>query len=209
MTSLDPGYGETPLDPDEADALTPGARELLGDDPSRADVYDVEEAISDEVSFALATEVLEGRLGLPELLTDVFIRELHRRLYGGLWTWAGVYRRTEKSVGIDPVRIAVEVRQSLDNIVYRWQHADDWTARELGIAVHAETVRIHPFADGNGRTTRLLANLVFFAAQDSPGVVPTYDWDVEKPRYIDLLRAYDQTRDPSPLAAFVPVMKVS
>lgn len=65
MTFLDPGYGETPLDPDEADALTPAARALLGDDPSRADVYDVEEAISDEVSFALATEVLEGRLGLP------------------------------------------------------------------------------------------------------------------------------------------------
>lgn len=70
MTSLDPGYGETPLDPDEADALTPEARELLGDDPYRADVFDVEEAISDEVSFALATEVLDGRLALSELLTD-------------------------------------------------------------------------------------------------------------------------------------------
>lgn len=185
MTSLGPGYGETPLDPDEADALTPTARELLGDEPYREDAYDVEEAISDEVGFALANEVLDGRLELPELLTDVFIRELHRRLYGGIWTWAGRYRLPKKR-----------------------QYTDDWTAREFDIAVHAETVRIHPFVDGNGRTTRLLANLVFFAAQESPDTVLTYDWNVEKRPYIDLLREFDRTRDPSDLAAFVPVVDV-
>lgn len=209
MTNLDPGYGETPLDADEADALTIAARELLGVDPSRADVYDVEEAISDEVGFALAAEVLDGGLELSELLTDGFTRELHRRLYGDVWTWAGVYRLTEKSVGVDPIQIAVELRQSLDNIAYRWEHTDDWTARELGIAVHAEVVRIHPFVDGNGRATRLLANLVFFAAQESADTLLTYDWDVEKRAYIDLLREYDRTRDPSRLASFVPVVDVS
>lgn len=120
-----------------------------------------------------------------------------------------MYRLTEKSVGIDPVQIAVELHQSLDNMAYRWRHTDDWTPRELGIAVHAETVRIHPFVDGNGRTTRLLANLVFFAAQESPDTVLTYDWDVEKRPYIDLLREYDQTRNPSRLAAFVPLVEVS
>ena len=133
MTSRDPGYGETPLDPDEADALTPDARELLGDDPSRADVYDLEQAVSDEVSLDLAARVIEGRLELRELMTDGFLRELHRRLYGDIWTWAGVYRLTEKSVGIDPAHIAVELRQSFDNIRYRWEHTDDWTARQLGV----------------------------------------------------------------------------
>lgn len=208
MTTLDPGYGETPLDPDEADALTPEVRAFLGADPERADVFDIEEAISDEVSLALAADVLDGRLQLPELLTDAFVRQLHRRLYGDIWTWAGVYRLTEKNVGIDPVLIAVELRQSLDNAAYRWQHTEDWTPRELGIAVHAETVRIHPFVDGNGRTTRLLANLVFFAAQASTGTVLTYDWSVEKGQYIELLREYDQTRDSFRLASFVPVIEV-
>jgi len=208
VTTLDPGYGETPLDPDEADALTPEVRAFLGADPERADVFDIEEAISDEVSLALAADVLDGRLQLPELLTDAFVRQLHRRLYGDIWTWAGVYRLTEKNVGIDPVLIAVELRQSLDNAAYRWQHTEDWTPRELGIAVHAETVRIHPFVDGNGRTTRLLANLVFFAAQASTGTVLTYDWSVEKGQYIELLREYDQTRDSFRLASFVPVIEV-
>lgn len=183
MTSLDSGYGETPLEPDEADALTPTARALLGDDPQRADVYDVEQEISDEVSLALAAVVVEGRVALSELLTDGFIREVHRRLYGDIWTWAGVYRLTEKSVGIDPVQIAVELRQSLDTIVYRWEHTEDWSARELGIAVHAEAVRIHPFVDGNGRVTRLLADLVFFAAQDASDGLLAYDWNVEKRQY--------------------------
>lgn len=209
MSPLSPGYGETPLEPDEADALTPVARALLGDDPLRADVYDVEQAVSDEVSFEFANAVIDGRVGLSDLLTDAFARELHRRLYGDIWTWAGVYRRTEKSVGIDPVKIAVELRQSLETIAYRWEHTDDWSPRELGIAVHAEVVRIHPFVDGNGRVTRLLADLVFFAAQDASELLFTYDWGVDKRPYIDLLREYDRSRDPVSLAAFVPVVAVS
>jgi fido (protein-threonine AMPylation protein) len=61
--------------------------------------------------------------------------------------------------------------------------------------------RIHPFTDGNGRTTRLLADLVFAAAQD-----PTewqYDWNVAKPRYIELLRAFDSHRNAAELADFI------
>ena len=72
--------------------------------------------------------------------------------------------------------------------------------------VHAETVRIHPFVDGNGRTTRLLADLVFAAAQDP--TVQQYDWDLDKPRYIELLRAFDVHRDVTDLAAFVGVEQI-
>jgi Fic/DOC family len=82
--------------------------------------------------------------------------------------------------------------------------AEDWTARELGIAVHAETVRIHPFIDGNGRTTRLLADLAFLAAQGDESL-ESYDWAVDKDGYIALLREYDRTRDLRPLATFIPV----
>jgi len=112
-------------------------------------------------------------------------------------------------VGIDPVQIPVELRQSLENIAYRWDHTNDWTARQLGIAVHADAVRIHPFVDGNGRSTRLFADLVYLAAQDQPEPVLVYDWDVPKRPYIDLLREYDLTRDPTDLAAFIPVTAVS
>jgi Fic family protein len=79
---------------------------------------------------------------------------------------------------------------------------DDWTPHELGVIAHAETVRIHPFVDGNGRTTRLLADLVFAAAQDSDSVMQ-YDWSVDKATYINLLRRYDTNRDVTGLADFL------
>lgn len=202
--SLTPGYGETPVSGDEADALLPDVRDLLGGPITKAAIYDLEQAIQEEVTEALSTAVLDGTLTLDELLCDRFVRDLHAQLYGDMWVWAGVFRKRELNIGIAPERIAVELRSSLETIRYRWEHTDDWTPRELGIAVHAETVRIHPFTDGNGRTTRLLADLVFIAAQDGESV-EQYDWDLDKPRYIALLREYDAHRDPRELAAFIDV----
>lgn len=205
---IGPGYGETPLEPDEADALTPQAREIFGDQPKKIDLYEAEQAINDEVSIALLEDIADGRLALADILTDTFLRELHQKLYGDLWAWAGRYRTRDLNIGVDPARIAVELRGSLDNIRYRWEHTDDWTPRELGIAAHAETVRIHGFVDGNGRSTRLLADLVFLVAQDAESIAETYDWRIDKKEYIALLREYDLTRDPQPLAEFVPVRRL-
>jgi fido (protein-threonine AMPylation protein) len=205
--ALSPGYGETPIDGDELDALLPSARELLGEPVTKAAVYDLEQALQDEVAEELLTQVLAGELTLDELLTDHFVRELHRRLFGDIWMWAGAFRTRELNIGVPPEQIATELRSSLETIRYRWEHTDDWTAHQLGIAVHAEAVRIHPFTDGNGRTTRLLADLVFAAAQDAHRA-ELYDWDIDKPRYIELLRQYDQHRNPVELAALISAQPV-
>jgi fido (protein-threonine AMPylation protein) len=205
---LAPGYGETPLDPEEADALTAQARALLGDDPTKADLYEAEQAVLAEVSEHFLDEIADGALGLDEILSDYFLRNLHLKLYGDIWTWAGRFRTRELNIGIPPEQIAAALRALLENACYRWEHTEDWTPRELGIAVHAETVRVHPFIDGNGRTTRLLADLVFLAAQGDESL-ESYDWAVDKDRYIALLREYDQTRDPRPLAAFIPVVPIA
>jgi fido (protein-threonine AMPylation protein) len=206
--SLTPGYGETPVEPEDLDALTPEARELLGDPPTKADLYDLEQAILADVSEELLDAVADGTLELDPLLTDRFLRDLHARLYGDVWTWAGRLRTRELNIGVAPERLAVELRESLDTIRYRWEQTSDWTARQLGIAVHADTVRIHPFIDGNGRATRLLADLVFLAAQDGEEA-ESYDWSIQKERYIQLLREYDRSRDPIPLAAFVPTIRIT
>ena len=202
--TLSPDYGETPLDGDELDTLLPVVREVLGNAATKAEVYDLEQAVQDEIAEELLSSVIDGGLQLDELLADHFLRELHRRLYGDIWTWAGAFRKRELNIGVVPEQIVVELRGSLDTIGYRWRETGDWTPRQLGIAVHAETVRIHPFTDGNGRATRLLADLVFAAAQDA-ATPDLYDWDLDKRRYIDLLRAYDGHRDPSALAKFIGV----
>src|SRR5699024_2191846 len=162
----------------------------------------LEQAVQDEVAEELLTAAFNGTLGLSELFTEHFVRDLHRRLYGDIWQWAGDFRQREFNIGVPPEHVAVELRAAMETIHYRWAHTNDWTAHELGIAVHAESVRIHPFTDGNGRTTRLLADLAFAAAQDAT-TPELYDWRLDKRRYIDLLRYYDRHRDPRALAAFI------
>lgn len=201
---LSPGYGETPIDGDELDALLPRVREILGPSLTKASVYDLEQAVAIELAEELLVAVIDGDLNLKELLNDHFVRDLHRRLFGDIWTWAGVFRKREFNLGVAPQQIASELRASLDTIDYRWIHTDDWTPRQLGMAVHAEIVRIHPFTDGNGRSTRLLADLVLNAAQDADAI-ELYDWDIDKSHYIRLLSEYDQHRNPNDLAAFVRV----
>jgi fido (protein-threonine AMPylation protein) len=207
---LTPAYGETPVPDDELEALLPQARQLLDEPVSKAAVYDLEQGIQAQVAEELFPEVLSGERSLEDLLNDHFLRELHRRLYGDIWIWAGVIRTHELNIGIDPWQIVVELRNSMENIKYRWDHTDDWSPRQLGIAAHAELVRIHPFADGNGRSTRFLADLVYVAAQlistAEDAELLIYDWHVEKMPYISLLRSYDGHRDPKEIAAFVPVL---
>ncbi|MDR8018716.1 Fic family protein [Nesterenkonia aerolata] len=202
--SFIPGYGDTPVSPDEADALLPSIRELLGEPITKAGIYDLEQAVQEEVAEELVIPVLEGELKIDDLVSDFFLRELHQKLYGDTWTWAGTYRKRELNIGVAPELIAVELRNSLETIRYHWEHTEDWSARELGIAVHAEAVRIHPFVDGNGRTTRLLADLVFLAAQGTEDLWQ-YVWELDKVRYIKLLQQYDQHRNPKLLAEFIGV----
>lgn len=203
---LTPGYGETPLPQDELTALLPEIVDILDVPVTRAEVYDLEQGLQDQVVDELMPAALDGSLTLDDLLTDHFVRELHSRLFAPIWQWGGRQRQLEVNIGVTPKQISVELHDTLGTIAYRWEHTDDWTPRQLGIVVHAETVRIHPFIDGNGRTTRLLADLVFAAAQD-----PTeqqYDWDLDKTHYIELLRAYDIHRDITDLAAFIDVVAI-
>ncbi len=208
MTTLEPSYGSTPLDFEELDALLPEVAAVIGDPVTKAAVYELEQAYEDAVREALMIRAASGELPLEELLADWALRDLHARLYENVWTWAGAYRRREVSIGIDPALIAVELRTTLENLSYRWEHARGWTAAQLAMASHAEAVRIHPFVDGNGRSTRLLADLVLLAAtpDDEPAVV--FDWDLDKALYIPALRRFDQSRDPSELADLVGVVLV-
>ena len=137
--SLTPGYGETPAPDGELNSLLPDIREVLGELPSKAAVYDLEQAMQEEVAEELLTATLDGALIVDDLLSDYFVRLLHRRLYGDIWTWAGVFRKRELNIGVAPEQIAVELGGSLETIGYRWEHAGDWTARQLGVATHAET----------------------------------------------------------------------
>jgi len=206
--ALDPDYGETLVEGEEAEALTPAVREILGDPIRKADLYDLEQQIQDDVADEWWANLLNWNIPVRELLTDHFVRELHRRLYASIWTWGGRQRSLQTNIGVAPESIAVELRNALDDLSYQWDRHAGITARSLGIAAHAAVVRVHPFVDGYGRVTRLLADLVFLAAQTGWEPLLGYDWEVDRRTYIRLLGEYDRTRDPTALADFIPVISL-
>jgi fido (protein-threonine AMPylation protein) len=200
--TLPPAYGETPLPGDEFDALVPSIKALVEDSPTKSAVYDIEQRIQIWVTEDLLQQVLNETLPLTLLLTDHFVRNLHRLLYGDIWQWAGIFRRHEMNIGVPPSQVAVELKASLESLEARWQMTKDWSAKELGLAAHAEMLRVHPFSDGNGRTSRLLADLVYLCTQETVRL-ETFDWEIDKKSYVTCLRDFDNSRDPSSLARLV------
>ncbi len=205
--SLNPGYGETPVDGDELGAIEPSVLESFGGIPTKKAIHYLEQGTLAATRARFLSEINRHQLHLEDILTTSFLVELHRNLFSGIWSWAGAFRQTGLNIGVDPHLISTELHASFGNLLYQWRETKWLATRELGIATHAELVRIHPFVDGNGRVTRLMADLVFAAVQPQPHAFE-YDWNVDKSLYIQLLRDYDLHRDPRPLASIITTFEL-
>lgn len=149
----DPPDGATPITDDERRALIPTFV------ATRGDLNLVEQmGIVSARRWALGTPTARSAAAV---LTDDFIRTLHRRMFGDVWRWAGTYRTTERNIGVDPSRVAVSVRDLTQNAVL-WVSPDArWTTPELAcMRVHHQLVAIHPFPNGNGRHARLYTDVL-------------------------------------------------
>ena len=185
--------GATPLDPDETEGLIPPQI------ATRAELNEAEEAnIARGLTWALTS--LRGR----EVLSDEFVYELHRRMFGDVWSWAGRVRSTNKNIGIDKYEIRVAVRDLMADAKV-W--VDSGTPlEECAVRLHHRLVFIHPFPNGNGRLARMLAD-IFLLLQ---GIRPL-TWGKHRSslmytgelraEYISALRAAD-SGDIQPLLAF-------
>ena len=186
--------GATPLDPDEMEGLR------FKHISTRGELDQLEQA-----------GITEGMKWLdkqknPDVLTEGFVCALHKRLFGDVWKWAGSFRKTEKNIGIDPYRIAAQLRQLLDDVSY-WVKNDTYPPRELAARFHHKLVYIHPFQNGNGRHARIMADAVLIRLLDEPAI----DWaggyklermNERRDKYIAALRAADG-HDYSELLKFV------
>lgn len=139
---------------------------------------------------------------VESLLSEPFVRQLHRQMYGTVWRWAGSYRTSERNIGVDPARIPVAVRDLVENARYWVAPETTWITPEMAcVRVHHQMVDIHPFPNGNGRHARLFTDLL----ARSVGV-PTFTWGAadldsagpDRAAYLAALRRAD--RDPDDLA---------
>lgn len=93
------------------------------------------------------------------LMSETFLRSLHRSMFRDVWAWAGDYRSRETNIGVPPHLIPIALREHLDTARY-WMDERPFPPDEIAVLIHHRLVQIHPFPNGNGRHTRLMADLV-------------------------------------------------
>ncbi len=147
-----------------------------------------------------------NRTRQSEILSEGFIRTLHKRLFGEVWRWAGTFRTTEKNIGVDPIMIAIELRHLIDDTRY-WIDHQTYPPLEIAARFHHKLVYIHPFPNGNGRHARIMADAILTkiycsASIDWAGGYDLQSMNERRQVYISALRAADQ-RDYQPLFSFV------
>jgi Fic-DOC domain mobile mystery protein B len=92
-------------------------------------------------------------------LEEPYVRELHHRMFDNVWKWVGTYRQTERNIGCDPKEIAQRIPQLLANTRY-WLENKTFSTDEALLRFHHQLTKIHPFANGNGRHARMIADVV-------------------------------------------------
>jgi Fic-DOC domain mobile mystery protein B len=107
------------------------------------------------------------RRSADDTLTVEFVRELHRRMFGNTWKWAGRFRRSAKNIGVPAARIAEHLKDLLED-VRGWIAAGTYGVDELAVRFHHRLVAIHPFPNGNGRHARMITDALLVSMDALP-----------------------------------------
>lgn len=142
--------GATPIDAEDLEGLIP---DFVA---TSADLNQVE---YENIAASLPWATRQIRLGGPSRLLDyAFVFDLHRHMFGDVWTWAGSQRRRETNIGVAPHQIPTALRQALDDARY-WHEHSVYDVDHRAARIHHRLVVVHPFPNGNGRCARLIADL--------------------------------------------------
>lgn len=180
----------TPLDAEERQQLIPSYITL------RRELNEAE-----QINIAHAEKWLTSRRG--DALNEAFLRELHRRMFGQVWRWAGKYRETPRNIGVDANRIRMDIAQAIDDARF-WVENATYAPDEIAVRYSHRLVAIHPFPNGNGRISRMVGDLLaIYLGQPrfSWGSQSLIDANVTRAKYVAALRAAD-AHDLAPLISF-------
>ena len=160
---LDLAYinGQTQLDEDEKEGL------LIPTIATRAELDEFEQQnIEDAIHW-----VLSRSLGEKTILTEKFVRRLHQQMFGKIWAWAGGFRKTNKNLGVDKWQIPTALNTLLNDTSY-WIEHETFTPVEIAIRFKHRLVSIYCFPNGNGRHSRLMADIII----DKIYKLPVFSW---------------------------------
>ena len=185
--------GATPIDSDEAEGL------LLSHITTRSELDRWEQ---DNIVEALAWT---DKTKPEDVLNEKFIKDLHRRMFGNVWKWAGRFRQSNKNIGGPWHQIPAGLRNLCDD-ARLWIELKDDSPDEIAVRFHHRLVSVHPFANGNGRHARLMTDLLL----ENILHCPRFTWGREdlsragnaRQRYIAALHSADENNY-KPLLEFV------
>lgn len=151
-----------------------------------------------ELNEAEARNIAQAQLWLSSskkanIYSDVFLRRLHKKMFGAVWKWAGEYRNSERNIGVAPYQIPIQLMQLFDDVKF-WISEKTYSNHEIAVRLHHKLVQIHPFPNGNGRISRLMADLSSQQLRGRPlywGSMNLTNISEVRSRYIDSLRKAD------------------
>ena len=177
--------GQTPLDEDEKDGL------LINSISTRGELDEFEQQ---NIESAIQW-ILTRKFKNEQIFTEAFIQDLHKRMYGKVWQWAGKYRRTNKNIGVDKLQIPIDLKALLDDAMY-WITNDVFPPDEVAIRFKHKLVSIHCFPNGNGRHSRLMADIIIEKIYNQPvftwgGTNSSNENDI-RDKYLRAIKAADK-----------------
>ena len=151
-----------------------------------------------ELNEAEARNIAQAQLWLAsnkkkDVCSDTFLRNLHKKMFCDVWVWAGEYRITERNIGVAPYQIPMKLMQLFDDLNF-WIDNKTYSNHEIAVRLHHKLVQIHPFPNGNGRVSRLMADLVLRKLEGKTlywGDTNLVDVSEVRRKYIDALRKAD------------------
>jgi len=141
--------GQTPLDGNEKEGL------LIKTISTRGELDEFE-----QFNIEKAVEWTISRKFQPEyILSEQFIKLLHNKMFCDVWSWAGKFRKTNKNIGVDKFLVAEELRCLIGDCKF-WIENKTYSKDEIAIRFKHRLVKIHCFPNGNGRHSRLMADVI-------------------------------------------------
>ena len=149
--------GQSPIDEDEKEGLK------IKTISTRGELDEFEQSnIQKAVEWSLKI-----KHSYKKILTISFIKEVHKKMFSEVWEWAGTYRKTNKNIGVDKHFIEQHLLALLDDCKY-WIENKIYSDDEIAIRFKHRLVQIHPFPNGNGRHSRLCADILISHALKKP-----------------------------------------
>lgn len=177
----------TPLEEEEKEELIPRAITTRNE-------LNAEEELN---ILSAAAWLASSRLTMDRLLTTKRLQEIHKRMFGRVWKWAGKFRHSEKSIGIPWWEVPMQLDSLCQDTLAQLRDTSPtrWSDDEIAIRFHHRLVVIHPFPNGNGRHARLVTEKLLSTlgeAEFTWGRTSLHKDGEARKEYITALRAADK-----------------